>query len=107
MVIAESDWKLFRKFRERALERFCQRILDECRELAAGEAGTSHERYLALYRHVNERNRDVARMFDAPRRSVATLQILGMQAEGLFDPDEVNSFSQELQDLLRRHLEDD
>lgn len=107
MVIVESDWKIFRKLRERALERFCQRILDECRAVAGGDSGTPHERYIALSRHVHKRNRDIARMFDEPRRSDAILQILGMYAEGLFSGDEFSEFSEELQARVRGLLEDD
>jgi hypothetical protein len=42
MDIKESDWKVFRKLRELALERFCQRVLEEVRVLLDKGIG-SHE----------------------------------------------------------------
>ena len=33
--IPERDWKLFRKVREAALERYCERVLREIAELTA------------------------------------------------------------------------
>ena len=47
----ESDWKVFRELRELALERFCERVLDDIEPLRLNTSRNYHERYLALKRN--------------------------------------------------------
>ena len=47
--LPEVDWKAFRKLREAALERFCERILGEVSQIVSEPEKTSHARYLAAY----------------------------------------------------------
>ena len=91
----ESDWKLFRKLREVALERLCEQILNEASSFSSGDAGTAHERYLKLYSHVEDRNSDVARAFDNPRRSSMLIQLATMCSLDLLRPEELDRFSVE------------
>ena len=58
-AISEPDWKLFRQLQPLALERFCQRVLEEVGRLAADTGKTSHERYLAVLKLI-EVGRDLA-----------------------------------------------
>jgi hypothetical protein len=46
LKIKESDWKLFRRLRQVALERFCARVLTELRSAVADTDDRYHERYL-------------------------------------------------------------
>jgi len=48
MEIKESDWKIFRKFHDLALERYCQRMLAEVRLTVDNDDHNYHERYLKL-----------------------------------------------------------
>jgi cytidylate kinase len=48
--ITESDWKIFKQQREIALERFCERVLDEIARISSDRTKSQHERYLAIYR---------------------------------------------------------
>lgn len=100
MTICESDWKTFRKLRERALDRFCQQTLDECGELCRSTGGSAHQRYINLYQRVRERDREIDAVFDSPRRSMAVLQIHGMYKRGLFTGQELESFSETLRERL-------
>jgi len=50
MDIKESDWKTFRRLRELALDRYCQRVLDEVRIIVEKSGDTNHKRYLALWK---------------------------------------------------------
>jgi hypothetical protein len=99
--IKESDWKLFRKVRELALERFCQRVLDEVEALKADVAKSAHERYIGIYRLTRERDRELADMFNAPGRSVAAMQLCMIARDGLVTEEELAQFSAE----LRGHVE--
>ena len=94
--IAESDWKLFRKLRALALERFCERALAEITRLTAGPSGTSHERYLAVYARLQEQDRELGRLFNDPRRSTAVHQLAGLRERDLLTADEYEQFSPEL-----------
>lgn len=70
-TISEPDWKLFRQLRPLALERFCQRVLSAIEGLIQDSAKTSHERYLAIYDLVQQRDRELADTFNDPRRPMA------------------------------------
>ena len=70
----ESDWKLLRKLQPIALERHCQRILAEIQYLASDREHTYHERYLAVYEAINNRNKEVAEAFDALSRSRSAIE---------------------------------
>lgn len=76
--IQESDWKVFRELRTIALERFCRHILDEIGQASADEKRSFHERYLAVYDRIQHRDREIARAFNAPRRSAAFRQLLAI-----------------------------
>ena len=47
--IKESDWKIFRQLHPVAVERYCQRVLDESERLRGDTSQSAHERYLAIY----------------------------------------------------------
>jgi len=73
--IKESDWKLFRPLRELALEGFRGRVLDEVERIGSDQTKSKHDRYLAIYRLMRERDKEIGRIFETLRRSTATLQI--------------------------------
>jgi hypothetical protein len=66
----ERDWKVFRELRVVALERFCERVVARVSEVI-GSRGTAHQRYLDVFKIIDEEDRDLSRMFNNPRRSVA------------------------------------
>jgi hypothetical protein len=89
----ESDWKVFRELRERALERFCKRVLEEMELIRADESRSHHSRYLSVYRLLRDRDRQLADAFNAPRRSRMIVQLVAMVACGSLEPDELRKFS--------------
>lgn len=91
----ESDWKIFRELRQIALERFCQRILNEIEGLSSDANKSFHERYLDIYRHIQQQDRELGRIFDAPRRSQAVMQLALISSLGLLEPEELIRFSEE------------
>jgi hypothetical protein len=68
--LAESGWKLFRKTRPVALDRFPERALAKIVRTASSDLGTAHERYV-VYELLQIRDKEVARGFDDLRRSQA------------------------------------
>lgn len=101
--IPERDWKIWRTLSEMALNRFCQKILDEAAEFADGE-GTPHERYGELFRHLKERDRLIAEVFDGPSRSRAYMQIAFAVRRRIITRQELSRFSEETQQVIARIL---
>jgi hypothetical protein len=81
--IKESDWKVFKPLRELALERFSERVLDEIARISSDNSKSKHERYVAIYRLVRERDKEITPIFDFQRRSTALRQVLAFLSEGL------------------------
>jgi hypothetical protein len=94
--ISESDWKIFKPLRERALQRFCERVLAEIARIGADGEMSPHERYCAIYRLVRERDREIMPIFDHLRRSTAVRQICAFRSHDLLTDEELRRFSPEL-----------
>jgi len=93
--IPERDWKLLRQLKTVALERFCERVLNEAVRIAGTPKATQHERYLKLYKFVHEQDRAMAAAFDDHRRSTALPKIAHIHSLGLFTDEEFAQFSEE------------
>jgi hypothetical protein len=103
--IKESDWKMFKRLRELALERFFERVMGEIASISSDGAKSNGERFGAIYRLVRERNKDIDPIFDYLRRSTAVRQIIAFRSNDLMTADELQQFSPELvrvvEDILR------
>ena len=88
----ESDWKIFRELREVALERFCKRVLEELGPLRLDSSRSHHERYLEVFRLLQNRDEELAHAFNDPRRSKMIVQLAAIYAYGLLEPDELTRF---------------
>src|SRR5207247_4040558 len=91
--VPESDWKRFRELRELALERFCKRVFSELEPLLQNVSRTYYERYLDVFHLLKERDRELARAFDDPRRSHMIEQLAAMHASGLVEAGELVLFA--------------
>jgi hypothetical protein len=99
--IKESDWKLFRQLQSIALARFCQRVLDAIDRLISEAGKTSHERYLAVYKLLQQRDKELADAFDNPRRSRALWQLARIQSLELLTEEEFSRFSTETREIIQ------
>src|SRR4051794_4245278 len=93
--IHESDWKLFRRLQPLALDRFCQHVLAEISRIAADIKRSNHNRYLAVFKLLHQRNEELAEAFDNPRRSTALVQMARIQLQKLLTEEEFARFSPE------------
>jgi hypothetical protein len=93
-AIPESDWREFKRVHQLLLERFCQRTLDELAALLQAKEGSTHDRYLRVYKLVERRDEEVARAFDDFRRSTAVLQLVVMRGMGLLADEDLKGFSE-------------
>ena len=93
--VPESDWKVFRDLREVALDRFCKDVLEELHRVLLDGSRGHHERYLVVYRLLQDRDEKLARAFNNPRRSMMMWQLAAIHALGLLTPDELSGFTPE------------
>jgi hypothetical protein len=98
--IPESDWKAFRKLREVALERFCERILNEIGSIASNGATSYHGRYLEIFKLIDQRDDELAHAFNGPRRSNAVLQLVAIYSHGLLTQDELLCFTPAIREAV-------
>ena len=96
----EADWRVFRELRPLLLDRLCRRILADCQRVIAGDA-SAHERYLQLFELIQRRDDDIAAGFNDVRRSNLVMRMLAVYRLGLFEPDELDRFSDQLQQTLQ------
>ena len=101
--IPEGDWKVFRELRQVALERFCDKILTEAKAEIERPGKSSHEKYLTLYKLIEDRDDDVARGFNDFRRSTALMQIGIIHSMGLFTGEELRRFSSETLQIIEMY----
>ncbi len=99
MTIKESDWKIFKGVRKKALERFCQRILDECQAIMQDNSRSAHERYLEIFQLIQERDIDIANAFDQFSRSSAAICLYRMRIHNLLTDEEISEFSEDFQHM--------
>jgi len=100
-TIKESDWKLLKEIAPMALERFCCRILAGINHLASDSTQSCHQRYLAVFALIRDRDREIAEAFNDLRRSTALLQLATIHSHGLLSNDEFARFSAETRELIQ------
>ncbi|HAS44206.1 MAG TPA: hypothetical protein DCS93_27255 [Microscillaceae bacterium] len=97
MNIKESDWKIFKEIKKKAVDKFCQKALDDFRKVMDNEEDSAHERYGKLYGLVEKRDKLMADLFDQSHsRSGAPLQLLGLRANNLVDEELLAKLSEDL-----------
>jgi hypothetical protein len=98
--VPESDWKTFRELRQVALQRFCKRVLEELLSVIRDDSRSDHDRYLAVFRLVQERDEQLAHAFNDPARSRMILQLAAIHALGLLLPGELGRFTQDTRRVI-------
>ena len=99
--IKEPDWKVLRRVHPLALERFCERVLAEIDRVSRDGAKSHHARYLQIFRILQQRDREIARLFDNPRRSHALTMLAQIRSQGLLTEDEFSSLSPETRGAIQ------
>jgi hypothetical protein len=99
-TIAEADWKVLRRVHPLALERFCERVLSEIEHVTHNSSQSAHQRYLDIFRIIEQRDRQMASIFDDPKRSNALTMLARMRSEGLLMADEFSSLGQDTRSAI-------
>jgi len=100
-MMKESDWKKFKTVKALALDRFCANALAAFEEALHNSDMTNHQRYLHLYRLVDETDERLGSIFNGHSRSRALLQLLQMRNEGLVEDHELEGISDEFLESTR------
>jgi hypothetical protein len=102
--IPESDWKLFRKLRDVALDRYCERVLGEVEAIRATSGKSWHQRYLDVFNLLRTRDSDLADAFNAYSRSTAIIQLTLIRRLELLGDQEFQQFSGETRNTVETIL---
>lgn len=91
----ESDWKIFKKVKAQALERFCAKVISEIAETMGKDFAAYHDKYLYIYTLIVNADKRLGFLFDNHSRSKAQRQLMLMRREGLVDSSELEGMSHE------------
>ena len=91
----ESDWQIFKQIKEKAIQKFCQQALDEFEEVINDEKEHAYNRYLLLYKLVQNRDKRMQLLFDDHSRSKAQIQLIAIRGEDLADESLLSKLSEE------------
>jgi hypothetical protein len=103
-TIAEADWKVLRRVHALALERYCERVLAEIERVMHNSGQSTHQRYLDIFQIVEQRDREMASIFNDPRRSNALTMLARIRSVGLLTEDEFSSLSPETRSAIKSLL---
>ena len=98
--IDEADWKLLRELKTVALERLCERVLQQVAPQCDSNGETNHQRFLKALSLIESGNDEIARAFDDLRRSNARERLRTMISLDLITDEELRGFSPELRKQL-------
>ena len=98
--IQESDWKIFRRLHQVALERFCRQVIEEIHQVTSDCKDDYHERYLEVFNLIMDRNKKMARAFDDMKRSNAFFLLANIKGSQLLTDEEFREFSPETQEAV-------
>jgi hypothetical protein len=100
--IPEADWRIFRGLHPIWIERFCKCVNDELVRVLSDDSRDAYERYLAAYKLMHKRDKEIASAFDDFRRSTAIFQIAIIRKLGVITDEEFRRFSESTRALLER-----
>lgn len=98
--IKESDWKIFKKLRPLALQRYCERVMWDVDKIIHKEEEDAHERYIEMYKIVRDGDKKLAQMFDGFSRSRALDQLVMYYGNGLLNDEEIAQLSDETRERV-------
>ena len=100
--IKEAEWKVFRGLHAIAVERYCQRVIDEARTTIDSHGEGYHDRYLKLFDLLRRRDKELGRTFDDLKRSNAVTLLLSIKRQNLLTDEEWMRLSAETREVVER-----
>ena len=93
MDLPERDWKQLQSVHALALDRYCARVLEESRTIIGDHTASARDRYLRLYRLLQDRDEALVAAFDDMRRSRAVPRLAAMLALKVVTDAELSGFT--------------
>ena len=93
-AIPEADWRVFRSLHPIWIDRFCKRVNGELLRTLSDDSRDAYEQYLAAYKLIHKRDKELASAFDDFRRSTAVFQIAIIRKLGVITDEELGRFSE-------------
>lgn len=98
----EADWKTLKRLHPIVLDRFCERILAEIGKIESDTSRSPHQRYLAIYKLIERRDKEITRAFDDMRRSTIFERLINICTLDLLTEEEISQFGDSLRQTLTR-----
>ncbi|NIY91117.1 hypothetical protein [Vibrio diazotrophicus] len=92
----ESDWKVFCKIKQIAIEKYSEKQLISISDILSGDIISSSERLHMIAQLTKSAEKQIASIFDSHSRNSAPLQLMLMRREKLVEPDLLSLLSDEL-----------
>lgn len=99
-TLPEKDWKYLRSIEKELLNDLCRKINQCAVEIVRTGSGADHEKYLALYKHIDTSDGIVGACFDDWRRSNLRMKLLQLQRHGLLSDQQILNLSDEARRML-------
>jgi hypothetical protein len=93
--LPERDWKYLRSIEKALLSELCRRINQRAVEIVQASSGSDHEKYLALFKHIEASDRIVGDCFDDWRRSNLDLKLRFLCRHQLITVEQILNLSDE------------
>ena len=93
-AIPEADWRVFRSLHPIWIERFCKRVNGELVRALSDDSRDAYEQYLAAYKLMHKRDKEIGNAFNDFRRSTAVIQIAIVRKLGVITDEELGRFSE-------------
>ena len=93
-AIPEADWRVFSSLHPIWLDRFCQRVNGELMRALSDDSRDAYEQYLAAYKLIHKRDKEIGSAFNDFRRSTAVIQLAIIRKLGVITDDELERFSE-------------
>ena len=100
MAIPEPDWRIFRTLHPIWVNRFCECVNRELIAVLSDPGRNQHDRYLAAYRLIHKRDKQIGHAFDDFRRSTAVFQIAIIRKLDVITNEALERFGQQVRDSL-------
>jgi len=101
-TISEKDWKYLRSIKDDLLDALCLKINEKAVKIVRAENMSDYDKYLALFKHVNDSDKLVADCFDDWRRSNLWFKLPLLQRHKILNDEHLANLSAESRELIFR-----
>lgn len=98
---------MLRRLHPLAVERFCEGVLADVERVMRNGTEGAHQRYLDIFRIMERRDREMARLFNGLKRSQGLMMLARIRSAGLLTEDEFSSLSPETRGVVPMLLDRD